>query len=45
MNNTFLTVFMMALALIAVSCGSGGGKTPVTVGGQHLVKNTIQFRI
>jgi hypothetical protein len=37
MNKTFLTVLIMALALIAVGCGSGGGKTPVTVGGQHLV--------
>jgi hypothetical protein len=36
MNKTFLTVLIM-LALIAVGCGSGGGKTPVTVGGQHLV--------
>jgi hypothetical protein len=30
-------VLIIMLALIAVGCGSGGSKNPVTVSGQHLV--------
>jgi hypothetical protein len=44
MNKTFLRVLIMALALIAVGCGSGGGKTPVTVG-QKLVDPSGNWRM